>query len=154
MKGPGVRIDLDVRRSWRCPKCGRVAKFLGDVVSLRCNCSSEQVLMQLTDQQRRPRAVQHAVVHPAAADEAADAYDQRQLAAGVVPEGPTATAPVEAPVVITHVETISLVEEIAVVVTTAATEQPTAPVDLTPAPETPPQMPASTDDDFGAGLLD
>ena len=169
MKGPGIRIDLDVRRTWRCPKCGRTAKYLGDVVALRCNCGSEPVWMQLTDLQRKPRAIQHAVVHPAAADEAADAADERQKV--VVPESsapapaaiaensacePTAPtteatiAPQETPA--EPVVVITQVEEITLSVTTVTETSPTP----DPVVVAPPPAPLATppEDDFGAGLID
>ena len=50
LKGPGLRIEMDVRQVWRCAKCGRVARLSGDVVASRCNCSEEAVWMQLEGQ--------------------------------------------------------------------------------------------------------
>lgn len=47
MKGPGLRIDLDVRRSWRCPKCGRTVRTPAHVVSQRCGCSEQGNWMRL-----------------------------------------------------------------------------------------------------------
>lgn len=41
MKGPGFRRDLDVRRVWRCPDCGRERRVTGQVTSLRCDCQPE-----------------------------------------------------------------------------------------------------------------
>ncbi len=38
MKGPGFRLDLDVRRVWECPACGRRLKRLGNVAQLDCHC--------------------------------------------------------------------------------------------------------------------
>jgi len=39
VKGPGLRIDLDVRRMWRCAKCGKTVRTPVQVVSQRCSCS-------------------------------------------------------------------------------------------------------------------
>jgi hypothetical protein len=41
VKGPGLRVDLDVRRVWRCAKCGRVVRALGHVTAQRCGCTSD-----------------------------------------------------------------------------------------------------------------
>lgn len=38
MKGPGFRLDLDVRRMWECPVCGRRLKFTGSVAQVACDC--------------------------------------------------------------------------------------------------------------------
>jgi hypothetical protein len=55
MRGPGFRLNLDVRRVWRCPKCGRERRLLGDVVALRCGCVEEGVCMQIVSEPRRRR---------------------------------------------------------------------------------------------------
>ena len=47
MKGPGLRIDLDVRRVWRCSKCGRIVRTLGQVTAQRCGCTEAAQWMQL-----------------------------------------------------------------------------------------------------------
>lgn len=57
MKGPGLRIDLDVRRMWRCPRCQRVARTPGNVVSQSCGCAPERVWMVLQQPLPRPRFV-------------------------------------------------------------------------------------------------
>ncbi len=49
MKGPGQRIDLDVRRIWKCPQCGKTRKLGGEITSVRCNCRREDVWMQLVE---------------------------------------------------------------------------------------------------------
>lgn len=41
MKGPGLRVDLDVRRVWRCAKCGRTVRTVGQVTAQRCGCTSD-----------------------------------------------------------------------------------------------------------------
>lgn len=38
MRGPGVRLDLDVRRVWRCPACQRERRLAGDHTAVRCSC--------------------------------------------------------------------------------------------------------------------
>ena len=45
MKGPGLRNDLEIRRTFRCPQCGRTVLKLGDVVSMTCSCAEPPVWM-------------------------------------------------------------------------------------------------------------
>lgn len=47
MKGPGLRNDLEIRRTFRCPQCGRTVLKLGDVVSMTCPCSDPPTWMQI-----------------------------------------------------------------------------------------------------------
>jgi hypothetical protein len=49
MKGPGMRLDLDVRRVWRCPACGRETRSEGQVVMRLCGCTKEGVAMRLVE---------------------------------------------------------------------------------------------------------
>ena len=51
IKGPGIRLDLDVRRVWRCPKCQRVLKTAGHITSRRCPIDG--AFMQLDDSAQR-----------------------------------------------------------------------------------------------------
>lgn len=53
IKGPGIRLDQDVRRIWRCPTCSRVLKTAGHIVSRRC--PTDDVWMVLDDRPRRPQ---------------------------------------------------------------------------------------------------
>ena len=56
MKGPGNRIDLDVRRIWECPRCHKQRRANGDVVSLRCGCTGDGESMRLVEKQRLVRS--------------------------------------------------------------------------------------------------
>lgn len=47
MKGPGYKLTHDVRRTWRCPACGRERKLPGDATSLVCNCRPEGTFMAI-----------------------------------------------------------------------------------------------------------
>lgn len=47
VKGPGLRNDLEIRRTFRCPQCGRTVLKLGDVVSQTCPCTEPPVWMQI-----------------------------------------------------------------------------------------------------------
>lgn len=54
MKGPGLRNDLEIRRTFRCTRCGRTVLKLGDVVSLTCSCTEPPVWMLIQpDPQKR-----------------------------------------------------------------------------------------------------
>lgn len=55
MKGPGLRIDVDVRRAWRCPVCGQSARLAMDVTAPRCPCVRDGVPMKLAEGQRPGR---------------------------------------------------------------------------------------------------
>lgn len=38
MKGPGLRLLIDVRRSWKCPRCGYEEHVGAQVTSVVCPC--------------------------------------------------------------------------------------------------------------------
>src|SRR5262245_59010243 len=48
MRGPGIKLDLDVRRLWTCPECKRQRRLPGDIASPLCPCREGGVVMQLT----------------------------------------------------------------------------------------------------------
>jgi hypothetical protein len=49
MKGPGMRLDLDVRRVWECPECHRQIRSEGQSTSRVCGCTKEGVQMRLVE---------------------------------------------------------------------------------------------------------
>lgn len=49
MRGPGVRLDLAVRRVWRCPACQRERRLAGDHTAVRCSCAAG-VWMQIVSE--------------------------------------------------------------------------------------------------------
>jgi len=54
MKGPGFRLDLDVRRVWECPACGKRLRMAGEVTQLACDCRGEaSPAMRLVERLRR-----------------------------------------------------------------------------------------------------
>lgn len=57
MKGPGLRIDIDVRRTWRCPVCGQSQKLPLNITSARCGCVRDGVPMKLIEGLRAERRV-------------------------------------------------------------------------------------------------
>ena len=54
MRGAGLRLNVDVRRHWRCPACGAERRLPATVTSVRCVCSGNPHL-QLVEGQRRDR---------------------------------------------------------------------------------------------------
>ena len=59
MKGPGHKQKLDVRRTWKCPVCGRERKLQGDVTTLMCDCRDGGVFMAIvTEKIVAPRPFQ------------------------------------------------------------------------------------------------
>src|SRR5665213_3429047 len=57
MRGPGYRA-LDVRRTWRCPSCGRERKLLGDVTALPCGCQEGAWMKIVVERNMAPRPLQ------------------------------------------------------------------------------------------------
>lgn len=55
MKGPGLRIEIDVRRAWRCPTCGQSQRLTMDITAPRCFCVRDGVPMKLVEGQRPDR---------------------------------------------------------------------------------------------------
>lgn len=55
MKGPGLRIDVDVRRVWCCPSCGQSQRLGLEVVAPRCLCVRDGVPMKLSTEMRPGR---------------------------------------------------------------------------------------------------
>jgi hypothetical protein len=47
LRGPGLRNDLEIRRTFKCPNCGRTVLKLGDVVSQTCPCTDPPTWMQI-----------------------------------------------------------------------------------------------------------
>jgi hypothetical protein len=50
-----MRSKLDVRRLWRCPRCGAERKLPADVTSVRCGCVNDAPFMQIVELTRRVR---------------------------------------------------------------------------------------------------
>lgn len=55
MKGPGLRVNLDVRRLWRCPRCAAERRAEASVTTLRCGCATDPPRMQLVEVRRHVR---------------------------------------------------------------------------------------------------
>jgi hypothetical protein len=44
-----MRLDLDIRRVWRCPACSREMRSEGKEVGRTCGCTKEGVAMRLVE---------------------------------------------------------------------------------------------------------
>lgn len=51
MKGPGLRLLVDVRRAWKCPRCGYEERVGAEVTSVACPCCPG-IGMKLIEQKR------------------------------------------------------------------------------------------------------
>ena len=149
MKGPGLRLELDVRRIWRCSKCGRTVRTQGQVTAQRCSCTSDPVQwmnLELAAKKEPFRApvrehlpeaweVEESTAPPIAPPAAAESPAILEHPAAEIPppspEPPTADP---APVVVTESFIVEIVESVA--------EAPA------PDPDVPPP------DAFGAGVED
>jgi hypothetical protein len=158
MKGPGLRIDLDVRRVWRCAKCGKTVRTPVQVVAQRCACSDAPWMTLQPPVKREPfrppvreplPEIDAAPEHPVPATFAADVPIGEPSAAALPAAEPAPDGfPAESSL---SVATI----------TPSATEPPAAPPEAAVA-EPPASAPSGTEpapvhsppDDFGAGLGD
>lgn len=55
MRGPGLRVSIDVRRTWRCARCGYLRHAPATETTVRCHCTSEQPWMTLVEPPRKVR---------------------------------------------------------------------------------------------------
>jgi len=58
MRGPGYKLSGDVRRVWRCSRCGCERKLLGDVTSLECSCQAGTWMRIVHERIMVPRPIQ------------------------------------------------------------------------------------------------
>tara|TARA_R110002167_G_scaffold81082_6_gene222320 strand:+ start:1377 stop:1823 length:447 start_codon:yes stop_codon:yes gene_type:complete len=148
MKGPGLKLDLDVRRLWKCPQTGQTIRLSGNVVAKSVEVDGKTVFMQLVEEQRsRYRDPFHFEYYePSAHDQSSS---ERAAAAARSIEEPD-TAPVETPVdqPVDNVADHSITE---VASTTPTEETEAAPP--TPAEAELPQPAEEEEDTFGGGLL-
>jgi hypothetical protein len=58
MRGPGYKLTGDVRRTWRCPKCGAERKLQGEVTTLVCHCDQLTWMRIVSERTMVPRPLQ------------------------------------------------------------------------------------------------
>lgn len=83
MKGPGIRLDLDVRREWECPECKKRRRVGGETVSVRCRCTREGVQMKLVETQRQTRSFAEVIER---VQQASEAKQKQQKPSGRKPD--------------------------------------------------------------------
>jgi hypothetical protein len=161
VKGPGLRIDLDVRRVWRCAKCGKTVRTQGQITAQRCGCADGSQWMELQPPvKREPFRAPHR--DPIPEDGPDPETDEKTES---VPELPVASAapspaaePVEPAPTATIVVETALTETVVVEYGPAeqsSAETAPAPPTPSPAPDKPDAPPAPNPpatDEFGAGL--
>ena len=86
MRGPGLKLDLDVRRLWTCPVCRQQRRLPGDVTSALCPCRDAGVPMQLTADARLLRRAERLTPLPYI-KQAVSAPAEPALEAESVPSG-------------------------------------------------------------------
>src|SRR4051812_11698494 len=63
IRGPGLHVSPELRRLWRCPKCGRERMVGQAETTVVCRCQDPPVFMQLVEPKRvvrpEPRPVAH-----------------------------------------------------------------------------------------------
>lgn len=57
MRGPGLRTLCDVRRTWKCPRCGYIRRASAADTSVRCQCNSDEPFMRLVEAKRPERRI-------------------------------------------------------------------------------------------------
>ena len=140
MRGPGYKVVGDVRRTWRCPNCGRERKLSGDVTTLQCVCKESMWMRLIADKTNAPRPFQKI-----------SDVERRPIDFGIEPAAPTPPKP-EATIIKSAISRDSEPE-----LKSAAVSQPS--IDQAPPEvlniETPPIEAAAecTDDEWGEGIL-
>ncbi len=144
MKGPGLRIDLDVRRIWHCAKCGKTIRTPGLVTAQRCNCSDESTWMRLEQPVPRPP------FQPPHRDPLPEYGDEPAPAAATEPSAPEATVEQTPPELDTPVAEAPAAIEVAIVEAEVVIVDVPSLASDSSSPTT--HAEATLTDEFGAGL--
>ncbi|MBC8117247.1 MAG: hypothetical protein H7062_22860 [Candidatus Saccharimonas sp.] len=154
MKGPGHKQKLDVRRTWKCPACGKERKLQGDVTTLMCDCREGGTFMAIvTEKIVAPRPYQPLNEHDVRSAEFGidDMPVLMPHPSSLPPERPNARRSYNEP----PKKSEEARPESAVAPTALAPpQQPPPPASSAPPPaklETPPVE--EPDDDWGEGIL-
>ena len=93
MKGPGLKLDLDVRRLWKCPQTGETIRLSGDVVSKSIQVEGKEVFMKLMEEQRSLHRDPYHFDYFELAEEEQSSSERAAAAARSADENQTAEAP-------------------------------------------------------------
>jgi len=158
VKGPGLRIDLDVRRVWRCAKCGKTVRTAGLVTAQRCGCSDGSQWMRLEPPVKREPFV------PPHRDPIPEDESEPAAATEIPTIEPVPLAASETPLPTSEIiepaprETVlvreALIETVLIepVPAEAATDTPTPPAPPSDDPAVKTETAPPPTDEFGAGL--
>lgn len=135
MRGPGYKITGDVRRTWRCSRCGFERKLLGDVTALQCTCNDQPWMTLVAERTAVPRPFQRP-----------SDIELRPIDFGI--EAPPPPPPKPAATIIKSAISIDI-DEIAEQ-TQSSVESPEPDPDPAPPQQDSPNAPA---DDWGEGIL-
>ena len=132
MKGPGHRYDIDIRRLWECPECGKQIRLPANIAHQQCSCHENKSWMRLVPIDRiRTFPVRERIDIP-------EEYDE--------PEVETTASEIAPPSETTESseEIVSTTPEESASVQTAADDSGSSTVSTTPAD---PEQVVSTDQD-------
>ena len=135
MRGPNYKRTGDVRRTWRCPKCGTERKFSGEVTTIQCKCQAAEWMQIVTERTNAPRPIQRP------SDVERHPIDFGIEPNPVAPQKPEATI-IKSAISREDVPTPNVVEDTPI--SQVATGEPVAPAQVEP------QEP---EDDWGEGIL-
>lgn len=165
MRGPGIKLDLDVRRLWTCPVCHKQRRLPGHVASPLCPCSENGVVMQLTADskllrraeritplpfEKRPGAVKPVIPEPVSEMREPEPSRERAVVADVVRK-PEAPARDDEPTILASASgSLPMADESSPVSDSGGElPSPTEPAAADPAPQ--PDIPPDVED-FASGL--
>ncbi|HBL47019.1 hypothetical protein [Gimesia sp.] len=160
MKGPGLKLDLDVRRLWKCPQTGQTIRLSGNVVAKPIEVDGKAVFMQLVEEKRSqyrdPFHFEYyePPAHDQSSSERAAAAARSRDEVETLPDDSPVDTLIDTPVdnvadhSITEVASATPSPEAEAVPPTPARAEPPKPA------EAEPQKPAEAEEDsFGGGLL-
>ena len=138
MRGPNYKVVGDVRRTWRCPKCGVQRKFSGDVTALRCGCQAAEWMQIVVERTNAPRPFQ----------EVSD-VERHPIDFGIEPKPPAPKKP-EATII---KSAISPDTETAVDSATLTEAESSKPKEVAPSETMVEETIIEPEDDWGEGIL-
>ncbi|WP_339727511.1 hypothetical protein [uncultured Gimesia sp.] len=147
MKGPGLKLDLDIRRLWKCPQTGETIRLSGNVTAKTTQVDGETVFMQLVEEKRSLYRDPFHFDYYELPEGDQSSSERAAAAARSIEEPEPETEPIEE---------IVVTEEQSIEISSTAPEQsePETLSNQDPPNEDPPsQDPEEEEDSFGGGLL-
>ncbi|MCA9016793.1 MAG: hypothetical protein KDA77_15780 [Planctomycetaceae bacterium] len=138
MKGPGLKLDLDVRRLWKCPQTGETIRLSGDVVSKSTQVEGKTVFMQLVEEKRSLYRDPYHFDFAEVADSDQSSSERAAAAARSITESET-------------IEEFVVTEQHSLEISLTTSDESAA--ETLPAQDSPEAEPDEEEDSFGGGLL-